>query len=267
MCTCLLSKLGTHSFTARCSNSMDVLTHTHTHTHTHEHTHTHANTHTSIWQEAGCSLAPLTSLTNWLLYVSGSVRQSGWGVWGGGREAARRWIISFTRSRGERYYSGTHTHTHTHIHTLTHTRTHAHKLHLWHQRHTKKKKKNLLPQWRAKMEEPEREGGEEWAERRGDGGRGGWREGANEGQEEKRRRKDVRETDRVLRMKGSREAREWIEKVLQKKQIDKEAIERRFKGESSRDVPQGDSISALFTMLFSYARVCSVLLGWYQTSW
>ena len=110
------------------------------------------------------------------------------------------------------------------------------------------------------MEEPEREGGEEWAERRGDGGRGGWREGANEGQEEKRRRKDVRETDRVLRMKGSREAREWIEKVLQKKQIDKEAIERRFKGESSRDVPQGDSISALFTMLFSYERV---LLGWY----
>lgn len=46
--------------------------------------------------------------------------------------------------------------------------------------------------------------------------------------------------------------------MLQKKQIDKEAIERRFKGESSRDVPQGDSISALFTMLFSYERV---LLG------
>ena len=39
--------------------------------------------------------------------------------------------------------------------------------------------------------------------------------------------------------------------VLEKKQIDKEAIERRFKGESSRDALESDSISTLFTTPFS----------------
>lgn len=82
-----------------------------------------------IWREAGCSLAPLTSLTNWLLYVSGSVRRTGrrWG-----RRQKNRLIISFAHPGGGSFtYIHTHTHGHTHV-----------QLHLWHQQHAKNKTYN-----------------------------------------------------------------------------------------------------------------------------
>lgn len=52
----------------------------------------------SIWLETGCSLAPLTSLTNWLLYASGSVRQRGRKR--GRCQKKNRCIISFMHSGG-----------------------------------------------------------------------------------------------------------------------------------------------------------------------
>lgn len=91
-----------------------------------------------IRREAGCSLAPLTSLTNWLLYVSGSVRRTGrrWG-----RRQKNRWIISFAHPGG-----GSLTHTHMCSSTCD---------------ISSMQKKNLLLRWPAELGANEGQGEEE----------------------------------------------------------------------------------------------------------
>lgn len=143
----------------------------------------------------------------------------------GGREATKRWIISFTQSGGERYHSDTHPQTHTSTCDITGMQ--------------KTRSRNEELRWRSwggKEARNEQTGG-----RRGGGPKEGGEDGGQGQMKDRRRRGGGKMSERQIEFWGwkeAKEAREWIEK----KQIDKEAIERRFKRKSSRDEPEGGGL-------------------------